>query len=148
MVFAAKHSSTQHAILDIVNAILCNTLVKNMVNYLTLARQFVLTAVKLQMSGTLLLEHFYQHVPFIFHFSQLSGIFITQKQHTCLQKLFLMPKNPCKKYFVEQKQIKTTTAAYSKLRMLIGGKTCHAYTQLEHSFSSRVHACLDATDVK
>ena len=58
MVFAAKHGSTQHAILDIVNAILCNTLVKNMVNYLTLARQFALTAVKLHMSGTLLLEHF------------------------------------------------------------------------------------------
>ena len=84
MVFAAKHGSTQHAILDIVNAILCNTLVKNMVNYLTLARQFALTAVKLQMSGTLLLEHFYRCVPFIFHFSQLSGIFITKKQYTCL----------------------------------------------------------------
>ena len=28
-------------------------------------------------------------LPLIFHFSQLSGIFLTQKQHTCLHKLFL-----------------------------------------------------------
>ena len=46
---------------------------------------------------------FDQCVPFIFHFSQLSGIFIVQKQHTCLQKLFFMPKNSSKEYFVEQK---------------------------------------------
>ena len=48
-------------------------------------------------------------------------------------------KNFCKEYSVEQKQIKSTTAAYSKLQMF-GGKTCHACTQLEHVFSSRVHA--------
>ena len=58
---------------------------------------------------------FDQLILFIFHFSQLSGIFITQKQHTFLQKLFFMPKNFCKEYFVGQKQINLTTAAYSKL---------------------------------
>ena len=59
---------------------------------------------------------FDQLILFIFHFSQLSGIFITQKQHTFLQKLFFMPKNFRKEYFVGQKQINLTTAAYSKLR--------------------------------
>ena len=59
---------------------------------------------------------FDQLILFIFHFSQLSGIFITQKQHTFLQKLFFMPKNFCKEYFVGQKQINLTTPAYSKLR--------------------------------
>ena len=42
-------------------------------------------------------------------------------------------------HFVEQKQIKSTTATYSKLRMF-GGKTCHVCTQLEHVLSSRVRA--------
>ena len=67
-------------------------------------------------------------------FSQLSGIFLTQKQPTCLQKLFLtMSKNSCKEYFVEQKQINLTTTTNSKLQMF-GAKTCHACTQLEHVF--------------
>ena len=69
----------------------------------------------------------------MFHFSQLSGIFLAQKQHTCLQKLFLTSKNSSKEYFVERKQIKSATAAYFKLR-LFGGKTCHVCTQLEHVF--------------
>ena len=84
------------------------------------------------------------HISF---FSTVRHIYHSETAHLPLE-IILNAKNPCKKYFVEQKRIKTTTAAYSKLRMLIGGKTCHAYTQLEHSFSSRVHACLDATDVK
>ena len=52
---------------------------------------------------------------------------------------FLKSKNFCKEYSVEQKQIKSKTAAYSKLQMF-GGKTCHACTQLEHVFSSHAHA--------
>ena len=36
---------------------------------------------------------FDQRVPLIFHFSQLSDIFLAQKQHTCLQRLFLTSKN-------------------------------------------------------
>ena len=47
---------------------------------------------------------FDQYIPLIFHFSQLSGIFLAQKQHTCLQRLFLTSKNSCKEYFVERKQ--------------------------------------------
>ena len=83
----------------------------------------------------------------IFHFSQLSVIFVAQKQHTCLQKLFLTSKNSCKQYFDERKQIKSTTAAYSKLQMF-GGKTCHVWTQsVEHDFSSRVHAYMQPTVV-
>ena len=82
-----------------------------------------------------------QRVPLIsfFNFSQLAGIFLSQKQHTCLQKVFFPSKNACKEYFVEQKQIKSTTAAYSKLWMF-GAKTCHVCTQLEHVFPSHVHA--------
>ena len=77
----------------------------------------------------------------LFRSSQLSGVFLAQKQHTCLPKVFLTSKNSCKEYFVERKQIKSTTAGYSKLRMF-GGKTCHVCAQLEFVFSS----CLDATD--
>ena len=66
-------------------------------------------------------------------------VFLAQKQHTWLQKLFFTSKNSCKEYFVERKQIKSTTAAYTKLRMF-GGKTCHVCTQLEHVSSSRIHA--------
>ena len=33
----------------------------------------------------------------IFHFSQLLGLFLAQKQHTCLQKLFLTSKKFCAK---------------------------------------------------
>ena len=73
---------------------------------------------------------FDQRIPLIFHFSQ-----------PCLQKLFLMSKNSCKKSFFERKQIKSTTADYSKLWMF-GGTTCHVCTQLEHGFSSRVHASM------
>ena len=58
---------------------------------------------------------FDQHVPLKFHFSELSATFLAQKQHTCLQKLFLTSKNLARTDFVEQKQIKLTTAAYSKL---------------------------------
>ena len=72
---------------------------------------------------------FDRRILLIFHFSQLSGIFLTQKQHTYLHKLFLKSKYSCKEYFVEQKQIKSTTAAYPKLWMF-GGKTCHVCTQL------------------
>ena len=45
-----------------------------------------------------------QRVPLIsiFHFSQLAGIFLAQKQRTCLQKVFLASKNACKEYFVKQ----------------------------------------------
>ena len=75
----------------------------------------------------------------LFRSSQLSGVFLAQKQHTCLPKVFLTSKNSCKEYFDERKQIKSTTAAYSKLRMF-GGKTCHVWAQLEFVFSSRVHA--------
>ena len=82
---------------------------------------------------------FDQRVPLQFHFSQLSVTSLAQKQHTCLQKLFLTSKTLARTDFVEQKQIKSTTAAYSKLRTL-GAKTCHFCTQLEHVFSSRVHA--------
>ena len=82
---------------------------------------------------------FHQRFPLIFRSSQLSGIFLAQKQHTCLPKVFLTSKTSCKEYFVERKQIKSTTAAYSKLRMF-GGKTCHVCAQLELVFSSRVHA--------
>ena len=89
---------------------------------------------------------FGRRVPLIFHFSQLSGIFLAQKQRTCLQKLFLTSKNSWKEDFVEWKQIKSTTAAYSKLHMF-GGKTCHVCTQLEHLFFlTRTH--LDATNSK
>ena len=64
---------------------------------------------------------------------------ISLRNSTCLHKLFLTSKNSCKEYFVERKQIKSTTAAYSKLHMF-GGKTCPVCTQLEHVFSSHVHA--------
>ena len=74
-----------------------------------------------------------------FTFLNYQSYFSAQKQHTCLWKLFLMSKNSCKQYFDERKQIKSTTAAYSKLQMF-GSKTCHVCTQLEHVFSSRVHA--------
>ena len=87
---------------------------------------------------------FGQQVPLIFHFSQLSGMFLAEKQHTCLQKLFLSSKNSCKEYFDEQKQIKSTTAMYSKLHMF-GGKTCHVCTQLEYVFSSHVHPQMQPT---
>ena len=40
-------------------------------------------------------------------------------QHTCLQKLFLKSKNSCKEYFVEQKQIKSTTAATPNFECLV-----------------------------
>ena len=63
---------------------------------------------------------FDQRVPLIFHFSQLSGIFLAQNQHTCLQKVILTSNNSCKEYFVERKRIKSTTAACSKLRMFGG----------------------------
>ena len=53
----------------------------------------------------------------IFHFSQLSGAFLAQKKHTCFQKLFLTSKNSCKEYFVERKQIKSTTAAVWRRKM-------------------------------
>ena len=66
-------------------------------------------------------------------------VFLAQKQHTWLQKSFLTSKTYCKEYFVERKQIKSTTAAYTKLRMF-GGKTCHVCTQLEHVSSSRIHS--------
>ena len=90
---------------------------------------------------------FDQQVLLIFHFSQLSVIFVAKKQHTCLQKLFLTSKNCCKQYFDERKQIKSTTAAYSKLQMF-GGKTCHVWTQsVEHYFSSRVNAYMQPTVV-
>ena len=74
----------------------------------------------------------------MFHFWQLSGIFLAQKQHTCLQKLFLTSKNSSKEYFVERKQIKSATDAYFKLR-IFGGKTCHVCTQLEHVFFPHVY---------
>ena len=51
------------------------------------------------------------HVPLIFHFSQLSGISIAQKQLTCPKKLFWKSKNSYKGCFVEPKQIKLTTAS-------------------------------------
>ena len=68
----------------------------------------------------------------IFHFPQLSGI-LAQKQPTGLQKLFFMSKNSCKDYFVEWKQINSTTATNFKLQMF-GAKTCHSCTQLEQVF--------------
>ena len=81
----------------------------------------------------------------IFHFSQLLGLFLAQKQHTCLQKLFLTSKKFfATNFFVERKQIKSTTAACCKLRMF-GGKICHFCTQLEHVFSSRAHASMQPT---
>ena len=61
---------------------------------------------------------FDQRVPLIFHFSQLSVIFLAQKQRTCLQKLFLTSKNSCKQYFDEQKQIKSTTAVTPNFKCL------------------------------
>ena len=85
---------------------------------------------------------FHQRFPLIFRSSQLSGVFLAQKQHTCLPKVFLTSKTSCKEYFVERKQIKSATAAYSKLRMF-GGKTCHVCTQLEHMVFPHVymHRC-------
>ena len=71
-------------------------------------------------------------------FSTFRHIF-AQKQHACLQKLFLTSKNSYTEYFVKRKQIKSTTAAYSKLRMS-GAKTCHVCTQLEHVFFPLVYA--------
>ena len=65
---------------------------------------------------------FDQRVPLVFHFSQPSRN--STKQHTYLQKLFITSINSCKEYIVERKQIKSTKAANSKLRMF-GGKTCH-----------------------
>ena len=44
-----------------------------------------LTSVKAKVPS---LYVFDQRILLLFHFSQLSGIFLTQKQHTCLQKLF------------------------------------------------------------
>ena len=82
---------------------------------------------------------FDQPIPLKFHFSQLSVTFLSQKHHTCLQKLFLTSENLARTDFVEQKQIKSTTASYAKLRMF-GAKTCYFCTQLEHVFSSRVQA--------
>ena len=76
---------------------------------------------------------FDQCILLIFHLSQLSGIFLDQNQHTCLQKLFLTPKNSGKEYLVGWKQIKSTTAALSELQVF-GAKTCHICAQLEHVF--------------
>ena len=53
----------------------------------------------------------------LFRSSQLSGVFLAQKQHTCLPKVFLTSKNSCKEYFVERKQIKSTTAAVWRRKM-------------------------------
>ena len=50
-----------------------------------------------------LLYVFDQRVLLIFHFSQLSGMFLAQKQHTCLQRLFLMSKNSGIIPFLNQK---------------------------------------------
>ena len=63
-----------------------------------------------------------QRVPLIslIHFSQLAGIFLAQKQHTCLQKVFLTSKNACKEYFVEQKQIQSRTQSPQALLPAIG----------------------------
>ena len=102
------------------------------------AEHLKLTAVKANCRAKGKLFICFWCVSVIFHFSQLSGIFLAQKQHTWLQKLFLTSKN-CKEDLVERKQIKSTTATYSILRMF-GGKTCYVCTQLEHVFSSRVHA--------
>ena len=74
-----------------------------------------------------------------FIFLNFQAYFSLRNKHTWLQKLFLTSKNSCKEDFVERKQIKSTTATYSKLRMF-SGKTCHVCTQLEHVFSSCVHA--------
>ena len=76
---------------------------------------------------------------YISFFSTVRHIYHSETAHLPLQIIFNAYKNTCKEYFVERKQIKSTTAAYSKLRMF-GGKTCHVCTQLEHVFSSRVHA--------
>ena len=73
---------------------------------------------------------FDQCILLIFHFSQLPGTFLAQKKHTCFWKLFLMSKHSCKEYFVERKQMNSTTTACSKLWML-GSKTCHVCTLLE-----------------
>ena len=83
---------------------------------------------------------FDQRVSLIFHFSQLSDIFLAQKQHTCLQKLFLTSGNPCKEYFVEQKQIKSATAL--NFERLAAKHVMFAPT---HVFSSRVHAYMQPT---
>ena len=45
---------------------------------------------------------------------------------------------------MSEKKIKSTTAAYSKLR-LFGGKTFHVCLQLQHVFSSRVHTLMQPT---
>ena len=76
---------------------------------------------------------FDQCILLIFHFSQLPGTFLAQKKHTCFWKLFLTSKHSCKEYFVERKQMNSTTTACSKLWML-GSKTCHVCTQLELQF--------------
>ena len=56
-----------------------------------------------------LISMLYAH---IFIFLNFQAYFLLRNcQHTCLQKLFLKSKNSFKEYFVEQKQIKSTTAA-------------------------------------
>ena len=52
-----------------------------------------------------------------------------------------MSKNSCKEYFVERKQINSTTATNSKLQMF-GAKTCHSRAQLEHIFFLMFIACM------
>ena len=86
-----------------------------------------------------------QHIPFIFHFSQLSGIFLSQKQHTCLHKLFLTYKNSRKEYLLTENKSSWQKSPILNFKWL--GKTCDVCIQLEHLFFLMCTR-LDATDSK
>ena len=58
---------------------------------------------------------------------------LAQKQHTCLQKIFLTSKNSCHEYAVNRKQIKSTKAAYSKLRMFRAAKSLRSMQNSNYS---------------
>ena len=71
-----------------------------------------------------LISAFYSY----FIFLNFQAHFLLTKSTLASRLLFLTSKNSCKEYFVEQKQMKSTTTACSKLWML-GSKTCHVCTQ-------------------
>ena len=108
------------------------------------AEHLKLTAVKANCRAKGKLFICFWCVSVIFHFSQLSGIFLAQKQHTWLQKLFVTSKNSCKEDLVERKKnqvdnshlLHTSNVWRQNMLCLHPIRTCFFLTC----------TCLDATD--
>ena len=71
---------------------------------------------------------FDQRVPLVFHFSQLSGIFLAEKQHNCLQKKFFLAKT---NQVDNSRLLQTSKDWRQNMSRLHPIRTC---------FSSRLHA--------